>query len=600
MESFVLHILKLNVIAVLIIISVKALSFRLKGKFTAQWRYLIWLVLSLSLLIPLRFPEEASLFRVQTVRTETSPGETKANPPQNTGTLSEDSETSLSLNASDTPAVSLSLTPQKSGTGRSYFQFRISPLPVSLSFAAGAFLILWLTVAFGKLLLESVLYRRSVRSLARMSLPVYDSYILQAYRSVCRQKGVRTPPALMQNASLTTPLLTGLFKPALYLPSVGYTAEELKLIFHHELSHYHRKDLWYKALLRTCASVYWFNPCLRMMLKEAECDIENLCDANVVRHCTAPEHRLYRRLLLRTVAIQNQIPYVAASLNESTSNFKDRILYMANLKRLNRSFLPGILLAVLLFTVNAVFAFSPTESSPAASLSAQNSSAESTMPESGPQSSAAAAPATEEIPAVSPIPMEYTPHDMYTLSGVNVRSLPSLEGSLLTTVSAGSTVTVTGAGQNGWIPVKAGNVSGYIHGEYLTSDMQEAQAALDREQALQMAEATQNAEASASSAETYTETSQSETEAGDADTGYETDSSAPGLENDSDSDAQDIPAYDTDITQEVNDPFDLFTWDSGTNKYIPFQQAEGPGLPIGQGSGVWYYFNELTGTYELW
>ena len=63
-------------------------------------------------------------------------------------------------------------------------------------------------------------------------------------------------PELRRNAGLTTPLLAGLFHTKLYLPATGYSAEERKLIFYHELTHYCHRDLWYKMLLRVCASIY--------------------------------------------------------------------------------------------------------------------------------------------------------------------------------------------------------------------------------------------------------------------------------------------------------------------------------------------------------
>ena len=67
------------------------------------------------------------------------------------------------------------------------------------------------------------------------------------------------------------------------------------------------------------------------------------------------DHRLYRQLLLRTVAMNNQIPYVTASLNDSGMVFKDRILYMVNIRKLRRGILPGILVTVLLAGSNLVF-----------------------------------------------------------------------------------------------------------------------------------------------------------------------------------------------------------------------------------------------------
>ena len=92
---------------------------------------------------------------------------------------------------------------------------------------------------------------------------------------------MRRAPELRQNAGLTTPLLAGLFHTKLYLPATGYSAEERKLVFYHELTHYCHRDLWYKMLLRICATIYWFNPFLLIMLKEADKDIENLCDTAV-------------------------------------------------------------------------------------------------------------------------------------------------------------------------------------------------------------------------------------------------------------------------------------------------------------------------------
>ena len=108
-------------------------------------------------------------------------------------------------------------------------------------------------------------------------------------------------------------------------------------------------------LLRICASIYWFNPFLLIMLKEADKDIENLCDTAVINRVNKKDHRLYRQLLLRTVAMNNQIPYVTASLNDSGMVFKDRILYMVNIRKLRRGILPGILVTVLLAGSNLVF-----------------------------------------------------------------------------------------------------------------------------------------------------------------------------------------------------------------------------------------------------
>ena len=61
MEIFVLHILKLNIIAAVIILLVKLLAMLFKGQVSARWKYIIWLLIALSLCVPVRLPANLTL-----------------------------------------------------------------------------------------------------------------------------------------------------------------------------------------------------------------------------------------------------------------------------------------------------------------------------------------------------------------------------------------------------------------------------------------------------------------------------------------------------------------------------------------------------------
>ena len=67
MEVFVLHILKLNIIAAVVILLVKVFAALSKGKVSARWKYFIWLFVTVSLMIPVQLPSTLSLvnFKVQ-------------------------------------------------------------------------------------------------------------------------------------------------------------------------------------------------------------------------------------------------------------------------------------------------------------------------------------------------------------------------------------------------------------------------------------------------------------------------------------------------------------------------------------------------------
>ena len=180
-------------------------------------------------------------------------------------------------------------------------------------------------------------------------------YVQKIFEDCKRELGIRRSIEVLQGYRIQIPMTAGILKPCVFLPVEDMEEEQLKTCIYHELTHYCHRDLWYKMLLRICASIYWFNPFLLIMLKEADKDIENLCDTAVVRRVNKKEHKLYRQLLLRTVAMENQIPYVTASLNDSEMVFKDRILYMVNIRKLRKGILPGILVTLLLAGGNLVF-----------------------------------------------------------------------------------------------------------------------------------------------------------------------------------------------------------------------------------------------------
>ena len=68
MEVFILHILKLNVIAAVVILLVKVLPTLFKGRVSARWKYLIWLLITISLCVPVRLPANLALVDFKVLR----------------------------------------------------------------------------------------------------------------------------------------------------------------------------------------------------------------------------------------------------------------------------------------------------------------------------------------------------------------------------------------------------------------------------------------------------------------------------------------------------------------------------------------------------
>lgn len=121
------------------------------------------------------------------------------------------------------------------------------------------------------------------------------------YEAVRRDMGLKKTPPLYVSRAVSSPMLVGLLRPCLLLPGEKWNEEELRLILRHELTHYRRHDLWYKAVLLAARTLHWFNPLLHLLVKEASVDLELTCDDAVVSGMGQEARRAYSKTLLSAV-----------------------------------------------------------------------------------------------------------------------------------------------------------------------------------------------------------------------------------------------------------------------------------------------------------
>lgn len=329
MENFAFHIIKTNLIAAVFVMLVLLAAHFLKTKYTALWKYCMWLIITVFLLVPVNPLNSAAPLHLVV-------------PSQDTG---------ISSAAAKGPEPAATAANRTDGADDTAAQITVYSEKVSLYGLLQIFILVWGAGAVLLALFRTIQYQLTLRNLRRWSLPADSAYVQTLYRTACRKEHIARPPQLMIHSGITSPILAGLTRPCLYLPANIYSDQELKLIFCHELSHYRRHDLWYKMLLLCVSTIHWFNPALYLMTKEAEKDIENLCDSRVTEGCTQPERQLYNQLLLKTATGQHALPYLAASLNDSTLVFKERIRYMLRAGSLKRGITPALFLgAVLVFS----------------------------------------------------------------------------------------------------------------------------------------------------------------------------------------------------------------------------------------------------------
>ena len=124
---------------------------------------------------------------------------------------------------------------------------------------------------------------------------------LRVYEEVCREMGVRRPPVLRVSPEAGSPMMMGLLRPRLMLPTEDIGERELAFVLQHELTHHRRHDLWYKLALLLANGMHWFNPLIFLLRREAERDLELTCDDAVVARADAETRRAYSETLLASV-----------------------------------------------------------------------------------------------------------------------------------------------------------------------------------------------------------------------------------------------------------------------------------------------------------
>ena len=372
MTSFMFLILKMNVIAALIICATVWIGHFTKEKYSSKWKYYMWLIVMFFLLIPVDF-SRGSLLRIQVGQKEANSNassswkgkQNASNQAENKNEAGETSTTDAVLsgnlistvsdeksNAVNNAAEESAKSGQVLSKGISTITLSYGTLPLEkLLNAAG---IIWLCgiLLFG--FTRGMRYYFSLHKMERWSYPADNEEMQELYFRLCRKKHIKNPPRLLVWEGLTSPMLAGIRNPGLYVPEKAFTLEELEFIFSHELSHYMRHDLWYKMLMLIVTTIYWFNPALYLMQREAEKDIENLCDGKMAAHYTMKDRMKYGELLLKIAASQNHIPYMSVGFSDGKKVFKDRILYMKNLRRLKEKVFPAVLLGTILVGAQVV------------------------------------------------------------------------------------------------------------------------------------------------------------------------------------------------------------------------------------------------------
>lgn len=312
-------------LAILVLLVLRPL---LRERFRKRWQYYIWLIAVFRLLLPLS-PEFSPV-----------------------GALFREAETSTAVQAVGPRLPEVVAAPRESPVQP---EPPAAPEPESpaLPDAAEVLALVWLGGALVLLVWKATSYRSFSRCLRAGCRAVEDPAQLDLLSRIGEELGVRRPVELYENPLAASPMLLGLFRPCVVLPSAAMAEADFRHTVLHELTHYRRRDLLYKWLVQLTVCLHWFNPLVWVMAREIDRACELACDEAVLQALAPEERRAYGDTLLRTLETGGGYHAVpgSAGLGESTELLKERLSAIMKFKKSSKwTALLSLLLAAALTT----------------------------------------------------------------------------------------------------------------------------------------------------------------------------------------------------------------------------------------------------------
>ncbi|MGN1117521.1 MAG: M56 family metallopeptidase [Acutalibacteraceae bacterium] len=115
--------------------------------------------------------------------------------------------------------------------------------------------------------------------------------------SLCR-KHLR----IRKGSCISSPMVSGIISPTLFLPDIPLSDEEMKVILSHETIHLRRRDLILKRLIVFVRCIHFFNPFVHLLAKKIDLDCEISCDLAATKNMNDEEKHSYMLTILSLIS----------------------------------------------------------------------------------------------------------------------------------------------------------------------------------------------------------------------------------------------------------------------------------------------------------
>jgi len=348
------------VLAGLVLLAQRLLGARL----TPAWRYRLWLLVVVRLVLPYQAPSVGSvhnLARLSLRGSEVSPAVSMPlMVPSAEPGLENLGATGVRVAVGEAfvmvPPTERARETEKADTGN---DTRSEALPGfieereaagwSWSVVAGWIWVAGVALLVLRITMQNLVFRARLQREATPAGPA----LLGMLENCRRVLGVKVQMVVLETNQVQSPAIYGFLRPTLLLPrglATEFSEQELRYVLLHELAHVKRWDAvmtWVLALLQV---LHWFNPVLWLAFARMRADRELACDALVLNRSRDGEAVGYGETILRLVEVMSRgkaMPGLVGIL-EDKAQIAERIRMIARFRRPGRASAFAALLLVLL------------------------------------------------------------------------------------------------------------------------------------------------------------------------------------------------------------------------------------------------------------
>lgn len=207
-------------------------------------------------------------------------------------------------------------------------------------------LFVWASGAIFLFLKYLIQYKKFCNIIKRWGKEVTDLSTIEIFEWTKAKMGLENRNIRLLSCNLiTTPMLTGIFKPTVLLPEKEIKDDEMELILTHELTHYKHKDIVVNLISIIVLCIHWFNPIIYFCFPAIHGDGESCCDESILKNKDIDYRRFYGEVIISMIESSPQ-KHIAFStcFYAKKLNIKKRLF---NIMQINKNVTTVSLLSIV-------------------------------------------------------------------------------------------------------------------------------------------------------------------------------------------------------------------------------------------------------------